>query len=377
MALGDATFYDISLRTEARGRNRAATSGVLGEAEADPRLGLSWMDQRLELSSAYFPRLMVQEQGGGLQALHRASADAAWQVDGNWRALASAAGSYGTNDLLLQSSGSTVVTTPQPTQPAVQPLQPIPQVTTLKYVSGEASVATVGMLAPGYRLLARLSGFVEGGADGPARTQVPLQHGGRLAGELEWSASRSDVLVSALGVTVSAFPGIMDGVVLATQAWRHALTEDAQVRLAAGPAVTAHRAAGRTEWSLAPSGELGVHDRWLQALEGDLGVRAAPIVDRITGGAYQRADATASLTWQPSLRWTLALSGTAGIVADGSQAGDKIASGEIRAAWSPTSAWEIAMGARVFSQIPHAPLTRDISEATVFVAVTARDRDRL
>src|SRR3990172_1576773 len=107
MALGDATFYDVSLRTEARGRNRAAISGVQGEAEADPRLGLTWMDQRGELGAAYFPRLMVQEQGGGLQVLHRASVNGAWQVDGNWRALAAVDGSYGTNDLLLTYSGST------------------------------------------------------------------------------------------------------------------------------------------------------------------------------------------------------------------------------------------------------------------------------
>ncbi len=385
MALGDATFYDVSLRTEARGRNRAAVSGVLGEAEADPRLGLTWMDQRGDLGAAYFPRLMVQEQGGGLQVLHRASVDGSWQVDGNWRALASAEGSYGTNDLLLTYSGTTPGSaspgsgTPAGAAPAsgAQAVQPIPQVTTLKYLSGQASVGAAGTLTARSRALARVSAFIEGGADGQARTQVPLQHGGRLASELEWSASRSDALVSALGGTITAFPGILDGIVLATETWRHALTQDAQVRLGAGPAVTAHRAGGNTSWNVMPGGEIGVHDRWLQVLEGDLGLRASPIVDRTNGAAYERADANLSLTWRATPHWTFAASGTAGIVVQGSQAGDKIAAGDFRAAWSPTASWELAAGMRGVSQMPHAAQTRDISEASVFVAVTVRDRDRL
>jgi hypothetical protein len=73
----------------------------------------------------------------------------------------------------------------------------------------------------------------------------------------------------------------------------------------------------------------------------------------------------------------VAASGTAGIVLQGNQAEDKVMAADLRAAWSPMSTWEIAVGARGISQMPHSALTRDVSEATVFVAVTLADRGRL
>jgi hypothetical protein len=392
MALGSADSYDLSLRAEGRSRTRASTTGVLSEAEVDPRIGLAWTGERLVLKAAYFPRLMVQEQVGGLQVLHGASANGSCQIDPGWRALASAEGSYGQSDLLATTSASGATgpatgaaggtssgsgTPGQPAQP-VQPVQPIPRVTTLQYVSGGTSVGIEGTPSPRHRLALRLAAFVEGGGDSSARRLLPLQRGGRLAGALDWMASRADVLASQFTATVSSFEnGVADGIAGVTETWHHTLTRDASVRLGIGPVLTAHREAGRDTWSIRPGGEVGVHDRWWGTLEIDLSAQAIPLIDRLTGAAYERADVTAILSWQLAPRWTLAGSASGGIVTEGAQAGDRIAGGEVRVAWAPSPSWDLALGARAISQMQRSISTADVTEATAFLSVTVRSGSRL
>jgi hypothetical protein len=380
MTLGSAMFYDVSLATEARGRSRASTTGVVGEAEANPQLGLSWLDHRSTMRVSYFPRLALQDRGGGVQPLHRALLAGTWGLDGGWSAAASADGAYGTNDFLRQEEPSPDANPNQQGQPSTTPaqVQPVPQLTALKYASGEVSFSVEGPLLPRCELRGQVAAFVAGGADGPSRAQLPIQRGGRLGGGLQWSASGSDVLASALTLTMSKFEtGKLDGIALVSETWRHTHRGGAQTRLGAGLGATATREAGRTAWTFAPNGEAGVHDQWLGALDVDLGVQVAAVIDRVTAGDYDRADAIGSLSWRFAPRWTLSASGSGGIAIEGDQAGDKITAGELRAAWAPGAAWELSAGVRAFSQIPHDPLTQRISEGTVFVAVAVRDRDRL
>ncbi len=403
VALGQAVFYDVSLRSEARARTRLAISGVLGEAEADPRLGLSLLDRRLDLAAAYYPRLMVQEQVGGLQVLHRASLGGTWLADRNWRAIASAQGSYGRNDFLSQSLvsvGGGAAPTGGPGPPAIQAVQPIPRLSTIQYVSGEVSLAAEGTPAVRYHASAKITGFVEGGAGREAQASLPLQRGGRLDGELAWTASRADVLASALALTVSGFsPENVDGIALVTETWRHTFTPAAEVWFGVGPAVTAHRELRATTWQAEASAEAGMRihvwatggaalppaeaanearrDRFSRSLVTALTLKASPIADRITGAVYERADGTLTVAWDPSPRWSLGAAASGGVVVQGAQAGDKIAAGDVHAGWSPAPAWEVAIGVRGFSQMPQAASTQRFSESSAYFALTARDRDRL
>jgi hypothetical protein len=383
MALGEAMFYDVSLRTEARARTRAAVSGVLGEAEVDPGVGLSLLDRRLDLAAAYSPRLMVQEQVGGLQILHRASLGGTWLADRNWRAIAATQGSYGTNDLLSVSQGTAAGSSSGGTggrtgPPVPQIVQPIPRLTTIKYASGEASLGVDGTPAARYHASARITGFVEGGADRAAQASLPLQRGGRLAGELDFTASQSDILASRLALTVSGFSSDqVEGLGLLTETWRHALTPDAQVWLGVGPTVTATHALGATTWQVGVGGEAGARDLLFHSLAAALTLGAAPVVDRVTGAVYERADGTMTVTWEPIPRWAFGAMASGGIVTQGGQAGDKIAAADVHAAWVPSPAWEVALGVRGLSQMPHAAATANLSEWNVYFAVTARDRERL
>ncbi|HTP26386.1 MAG TPA: hypothetical protein VMK12_12105 [Anaeromyxobacteraceae bacterium] len=364
MALGDATFYDVSISTEARGENLPATPGIAGEIEADPRLGLNWMGPGKELGGAYAPRLMWQEHSQGLQVLQRASVNSLWQIDGNWRSQAAVSGSYGEEDLLLALAMGT------PTPGASGPLQPIPRVTWLKYASGEASVNATGALTARSRLTMEIGAFVEGGANRFSSQLLPLERGVRLTGELAWTASSFDTLATGLATSVVGLPGIRDETVLATETWRHSLTQEAQVRIGAGPGFIANGEGGHTSWMATAGGELGVHDRWQKVLDGDLSLRVAPMVDRITGAAYSRADAVLALTWQVRAHWSLFASGTAGIITQGIQAGQKIAGGEFRLIWSPTPIWDLSAGTRGLAE-------PGINEGTVFFALTVRQRDRM
>jgi hypothetical protein len=379
MLLGSATFYDASLTTTASTWNSAAFQGLEGRIELDPRLGLSWLDRGVELRADYFPRLTVQDQASGLLTLHRASANGNWQLSSTtWRALASVDGAYGTSDVL---------TLALPSQPG-QPVQPIPAVTTLPYGSGEVAVGLTGMLSPRQRLATKLSAAIAGGTDPAARTLLPLDRTGRFTADLEWTASPLDTLVSGLSFEFSSIAAIhqpdgqiandvMNGYVVVSEAWRRALTPDTLLRLRAGPTLMGHRFGNQTTWTFLPSGEIGIRDQWWRRVDVDLGVVALPMVDRISGALYERADATVALAWHPTATWVLSVTGSGGIVAQGPQAGGRIAGGDIRMAWSPVSWWDVGTGIRGAYQMPRGPGASDFKEGSAYVSMTLRNRDRL
>jgi hypothetical protein len=393
LTLGAATLYEVSVAATARERTRASFTGVLGELQAETALMVSRLDREVDLRASYSPRFVLQQRGTGLQALHRASVRGAWRIDRRWRLLSSLDGSFGTNDFLLgalATPASPERSPPQPAQPgpafpSPAPLQPVPQLTSVRYVSAEASMGLEGALAAGTRLVGAIAAVVAGGADATAQQFLPLERGARLVAELEWTASAADTLATAVAASYSSFVrNSTDGTSEATdvtagvtQTWRRGLGRSAHVRAGIGPTVTAHREGGSTIWGLVPSAEVGVHDRVLDVLEGDVALRAVATIDRITTAVYQRVDLTGAVTWRPALGWTLAAVGSGGLVVSGSQSGDKSAAGELRAGWSPGASWELAFGVRALSQIPHTSSTRDVTEATAFLGASARHRDRL
>ena len=400
LASGAVTTYDAGVTATAGARTDVTIPGVLEDVELEPRLGLGWMDGRDELGAQYGPRLALESYDSTVQVLHRASLTGARQLTGRWRGTASLGGSYGTNDLLLPGAlpavggttapgqtgttqpGQTGTTQPGQTTPSTgtaATLQPLPSVTRLKYLSGEADLGLAGTPAPRCRLLASLSAFTSGGADPVARQSLPLQRGLSLGGTLEWTARPADVLASSVGATVTFFePTLAGGFLQATETWRHNLSEHAQLELGAGPAITAHRpAGGPTSWAFGPAGAIGITDQWFGTLNVGAALSATPVVDQVSGAVYDRADASASVGWRIVPGLTTAVLGTAGVVMQGAQEGDKIAAGDVHIAWTPSLHWDLSAGAHALLQQTHATGPNAVSAEGVYVAVGVHDHGNL
>jgi hypothetical protein len=263
----------------------------------------------------------------------------------------------------------------------------VPRAGTIQYVALQAEVGGEAQVGYRERLAVRAGAFLEGGADPAAEAALPLQRGVRAAWDYEWQATRRDVLATVLEGSFSTFtpvssgllplPRVYNTVASLTETWRHALTLDAQLRIGAGPALTVHRNGEQGETTLLPAAELGLVDRWMgSVLEGEVVLRLAPSVDRVTGLAGERIDAGVTMGWQPSPRWRVVATGNGGMVVQGAQSGDKVAAAEVRAAWSPTSTWSLGVGVRAVKQLPRSALLPEISEGVAFMGLTARERNR-
>jgi hypothetical protein len=386
VALGAVT-YDVAAGATASARTASSVDQAVAQFELDPRGGVTWTAPRLELGGSYQPRLFVQEGAGGLQALHRASARAAWQWSGRWGLFAGLEGSYGVNDFLGTSSGA--ATSSAGGQPsgggtgggaggaggATPPVQPIPGATTLRYRSGEATLGVGGLLVPRHRFEASVSAFASGGADATARLSLPQQQGLRLGVTLRHSLSPVNTLESGLAAGLTSFgAGVSDAYVFATETWRHVLAGGGHFRLGAGPGLMVHAEPGSRKQTPGVGGEASFGDRWLRVLLFDVSLRVSPIVDRVSGALYQRADASAALGWEPATGWFVGVQGTGGVVVQGAQLGDQIVTGDLRASWSPSRRWIAGLGVRTFSQIPHEPLARATRETSAYLSLGFSDR---
>jgi hypothetical protein len=105
-------------------------------------------------------------------------------------------------------------------------------------------------------------------------------------------------------------------------------------------------------------------------------VRLSPVIDRITTSIYERLEATGSLSWQPVREWSLGARASGGVVVSGQQLGDKVATGEIFARWSPTKTWELDAGMRGLSQVASASAP-SYREVMFYLGGSAQDRQRL
>jgi hypothetical protein len=367
LAVGDALFYDASVRTEARAWSQPT---IVGEVEANPRLGLALESREYSLAAAYFPALLLQDQVVSFHALHRASVTGAWRVDPPWQLNATAAGAYGTNNLLVQQQ----TTAGDSTRP-----QSLPSVTTVPYASASLVLGMSGRVDPLLETSVSIGGFIDGGSDSRAQTSLPLQRGGTLAASLDWTVSRNDVLVTRLNASVTSLTlGTTDAIGVLTETWRHTFVPDLQAWITGGPAVMSHRTSPSTAPRLAAHGEAGVASRIVDpALEGSLILRAAPLADRITGAVYERGDVDASLSWRPTVGWLVKMGWSGGLVLDGDQSGQKLAQAEGRITWSERDSWEISVGMRGVWQEPGGLQMPSFQQWGAFLAVTGRTSSRI
>jgi hypothetical protein len=373
--------YELSARVEARTRTREALGSPTHrtrELELVPRLSASRGDPAFDPSASYHPRLLLADDLATerWEVLHRAALLGGVRLDAAWKAVASARGAYGTNDLLAaQLAGADA----PGDGGAPSPIQPLPVRTTVRYVSAETAVAVTGALSGRTRLHSVATALVDGGAGADARRALPLQRSGRLATTHEWDASARDVLSSSLLLSVTDFSlgAVVSGAFL-TERWRRALSSGTHAWVGAGGGVSVRDAGGSVSARPFVSGELGLErDARLrkQRLTGSVAVGTAPLQDRVTGGVYERADLRGWLTWSPTVFWELRAHAAGGWVVEGPQRRDTIGAGLLSATWRGGT-WDVGGGVNALVQRQPRLSSQPFVEWGAFVATSARHRER-
>jgi hypothetical protein len=370
LALGDVVTWDLSLQGETRGRV-ASVGERRGEVTAEPRAGLGLVGRLHSANAAYAPQLRLDSGSATATVLHVGAVSGAWRLDPRWQATAVATGSYGERDFLLGDRPALA------TGGAAVPVQPIPALTSVRYGAGALRVGLGGALTPRHPVLLGAQVFAEGGVGPAAGAVLPMQRGVAADGSLGWTLSRADALSAALNGTVTTFPatGARSAAAALTTSWRHAFTPRTGGWLGAGPTWASETGSDSV---VAVGGEAGVQHRLVRpAVDAALSTRVAPIIDRITGSVYQRVDFTGTASWAPAVRWLVSGTTASGVVLDGPQRGERVASAEARAGWSSMRRWSLSGGVRWMGQDGGpAPLSR-VDEWTAFVGVGVREHGRL
>jgi hypothetical protein len=320
--------------------------------EVGPSLGLEHEERTSTLRIAYFPRLVLIAASPPPQFLNQASLSLALQPDPTLRLSGSAGGCYGTANFRAQyalTCGS-----PALGQGVGAGPQPIPQVSTVRYMSASGALGFESRPAARIAVSGTLSFLAQGGGDAPTRAVLPLQRGPSVLAALEGTAGRGDALTTSLAGSYYASlrgipaPGVND---LATTAWvaqvlevwQHAIGRRGRLRLGlgvgfVGDADDLPRLVLRTTSVV---GEIGFQQAFAREDEArpfqlDIGARVAPFVDFTSGLAYERANASADLGCPFDQDWRFDASLSVGTALDGVQRGQATATAQLTATWVAT-----------------------------------------
>jgi hypothetical protein len=344
---------ELGFRSEIRARSPVGSSApaVLTEVEIDPRGALRVGSRVHSLTLSYEPRLLFSDVTSAPTAnlMNNLQARADFQLAPSVSLFAAELASYGRTDF-------TSLTAPSQTNAAPQSL---PSARDLYYLSTSTGAGLDWRLSRELRAEAQISYQISGGADGHSRPSLPLQRGPQASAALALALSRRDSLVTQLSVVQSEFtnkprPDFSDGswalAAYALETWRHVLSRAAEARFAAGLglAQTEDRPNGlEMKTSVLPVGEAGINLRPASMVQAGLSARAAPFVDRLTGSAYERAEASVDLavSASPNLQFT-GRGGYGRALGVGPQRGDFAAGFELGAGYALRGGWRLALGTR-------------------------------
>lgn len=211
-----------------------------------------------------------------------------------WRLAGALNGAYGVTDLLAGD---------------VWLPQAVPTTSLVPYLSTEGRLALTGGPSARTRFHLEAGASVSGGADEAARATIPLQRGVAARAGMDRGLTPRDALTMSLSATGARFStGASSGHAAVELGYRRqasphvALTAgggvagiyDDRPDDAGGDVSPAATASGSVSW--APGG-----DRPASSLT----LRVQPAVDRLTGAAALRAEASATVSLVPGSGWTL------------------------------------------------------------------------
>jgi hypothetical protein len=295
-------------RTEARARGASDAPGTAFDLETAPGLELRLRGRSHEARVGWSPRLTLRDVqlGASPELLQRASGSLVVSTSRRLELRVEEEGAYGTQSsayLQLTPPASSGVGSSLAAAPRVEPLA-VP--VSLRSVSSRSTAGLRWLPARRWTLGLAGSYLVSGGADDASRALLPLQSGPRVEAALGWSASRLDTVTtlgSAQRVHVST--GSDTVLVEGSEAWSRRLAPTLDLQLAAGVSgVGSNGTRGEKTAVVGTTGVLPVAQATLtrrlrldeHVHEAQVAVRLAPVVDRLTGTADQRWQATLSAT---------------------------------------------------------------------------------
>lgn len=302
-----AATYDVSVRSEARARSPQAneTSTVATDLDLQPSLSLSAGSTRLIGDLGYSARLLLREpmtEGRTGELLHHGRARGTWVVEPTFRLFLQELASYGVMDFSAVQAGAAEGGTQVPLDLLLS-LEPVP------YFSTETTAGFVWRLEPTVQLTTSV-GYAISGGRGEGAQRLPVQRGPRLAVAAEVGVTPVDLLTTDLNATHAAFSnGRTATLFTGSEIWTHRLSSATQAILGAGLGL-ARLQGPDSEPSLEAMPTLtGTLAHRIpmsrQGLDGRLSLQVSPYIDPVTGGIYQRIEASAQGQWEFDGRWTI------------------------------------------------------------------------
>ncbi len=202
----DGLFLDLALLSLLRAQTLDITAGTASwgtDVEVTPGVALELRSSRFNLSVGYAPRLTVPFNTGEFQlaVLNRATFQAVWQADPNWKLTALGLFVVGDYSQLLPAS------TPGGAGPPPPVLNPVRSFQTYPYVGIDTMLRVDGTLSPRTRL--RLGGgyFDVGGVGAVGLANQPRTWGPQADAEFAWDASRTATLSTVVKAQDWMMPG--------------------------------------------------------------------------------------------------------------------------------------------------------------------------
>jgi hypothetical protein len=386
LAAGQSTSYDLAVRSEGRGLVlvQSGQSTRLVEGSVDPRLALKVETPTGSLELAYAPRFTASTVAARAEAFHQAILALGYRPDPRLKLSGAAAGAVGAINLLspaaapAQAGGTTAVDL-------------VGGQSRLRYVLAEASSALEVLPVRRARLVLLGSYTVTGGEDFEARRTLPLQRGPRAALTAEWQTAPSDALVTEAEASTRAFtispvrgPGpdrTIPPVWLAsiTETWRRRVETGVSAWVGLGAAWSGSGDSPRSLGLVPPRVDLGLS---VVPASGaghlQLSARYGPVIDAISGRAYQRIELGTSTTWSltRTLGWGADL--TSGVALGGAQDGETMSRAELRLVHKLSRELELSWGPRwLWQRAPDRSASPSYRQYGLFVALAYLQRGSL
>jgi hypothetical protein len=375
LSAADHVEYDVSLRTELRSRTPyagAASGSVSGDLQLDPSASAAASVARLRAALTYSPQILIVEpyaSVGRTNVLHRGTASGEWLFSEDQRLTAEEQFVVGRFDF------SPLVATAAGAPPAIDSL---PAVQTANFVQ---STSTLGMhyaLDRRTRMSIAAGYFTSGGTDEGARQYIPLQKGPQLSSKIEWAQSPLETFSGDLQAeNISVSNGVHSALAQLFAGWQRMLDASLRAELSLGGAAARMRGPIQDD-AFFPVAAAGLLRRWPirdQQLEGAVRARIAPIVDRLNGTIYERAEASAGADYYPISSLKLGARAVAGLaVTSGLERGEKIILAEADVSYKIDRHFALTLGGRnSWLDIPRFSTPASFQWAA-FAAVTVSDK---
>jgi hypothetical protein len=368
LALGSAVEWEIGALSEARAHGSASDGSTVSgsaEVELDPHLSGKVGGRSGDVAASYRPRLYLLTGSGetSLQVLQQGELALQWRAAPGVRLFARERAAYGQTDLSPVS---------QPIIDPKAPLQASPN-GPLAYQMTETTAGLEAGLGKHSRLALSGGWLVSGGANAAARVDLPLQRGPLADLSVTADVSRIDSVATQLAATSAMFStGMRTTVGTAEELWTRSLGWGFGLRLGAGAGVTATRqGSAATSVLVLPVGEAGLSYKptlRLQKLELSVAMRGAPVVDRLTGEAYEQVQVDAAFAWAPVRIVKLNARLLIGVITTGVQKGGSLGALEVGAVLATGPIWSVGAGVRAARQGAPQPFT-DFGGFVNFTAV--------